>query len=86
MSNRGRHKKIAKHAKTWITNVLAKDVILKIIQNQVDQGNSANIHIFEEDPWAGQPQGGFCFAHTPEGSSYWRYVASVIQNYKDNQL
>lgn len=86
MSNRGRHKKITKHTKTWITNVLAKDVILKIIQNQVDQGNPADIHIFEIDPWASKYNGGFSFSDTPEGSSYWRYVASVIQNYKDNQL
>ena len=52
MANRGRHKKEKLKYSTWLVNVIGKDVLNRMLEYQVIQGNKPNYKVFETKPSA----------------------------------
>jgi len=51
-----------------------KEIIDKMLERQQAQGNKRDINVFKKDPTAPAYHGGFNWANTPEGSSFWGRV------------
>jgi len=51
-----------------------KEVVEKILEQQVEQGNEKDISIFEKYIRAGKFRGGFDWDTTTEGDNFWRNV------------
>lgn len=66
---------------TGILKDVPKDVLGKLLENVIAQGNS-DLKAIDEDSFAGRSSGGFTWAETEEGSDFW---GKVIQskNYSD---
>ena len=54
-------------------------VVEKMLERQVQQGNSENVRIFQNDSSAGEIQGGFTWDNTVEKHDFWY---EVIHNHK----
>lgn len=78
--NRGRHKKEKLKHSTWLVNVIGKDVLNKMLQYQVDQGNKPDYKVFEQNPSASKYESGFTWDYTTEGWSYWNDISIRIVN------
>ncbi len=57
------------------------DIVERMLECQVLQGNRKNISIFEADRSTGRRDGGFQWDSTDEGHGFW---ANVIQNKRFN--
>jgi hypothetical protein len=51
-----------------------QEVIDKMLERQVEQGNSRDIQVFKHYKFAGKPNGGFDWHKTIEGSVFWNKV------------
>lgn len=47
------------------------EVVQKMIERQVEQGNKADVSIFTQFKIANQVNGGFTWSKTPEGADFW---------------
>jgi len=50
-----------------------KEVIAKMLEEQVKQGNPENVEVFENKPWSMKSEGGFDWDYTELGNK-WDYV------------
>lgn len=50
------------------------EVVQKMVDEQVNQGNPANVSIFQEDQRQCQPFGGFDWFETTDGQDFWNEV------------
>lgn len=80
MANRGRHKKEKLKHSTWLVDVIGKDVLNKMLEYQVKQGNKPDYKVFEIDPSASAYSNGFAWRDTIEGWSYWNNICEKIKN------
>jgi hypothetical protein len=65
--------KVKKSFKGSISN-FPKQVVKKMLEEQVKQGNPKNINVFEESKTRGVTVGGFTWADTDEGHDFWEDV------------
>ena len=52
------------------------EVVELMLQRQVEQGNTRDIEVFEEERNAGKENGGFTWIDTPEGRNFWNSIIS----------
>ncbi len=50
------------------------EVVRKMVEEQVKQGNNADVTIFQADYMSGKEEGGFNWNETSEGSDFWNKV------------
>ena len=50
------------------------EVVEKMLEYQVAQGNKRNVSVFENYKWVNSENGGFKHLSTPEGEGWWREV------------
>lgn len=60
-----------------------KEIVLKMMEYQVEQGNVEDVSVFERDIKSGDEQGGFTWGHTLEGDQWW---GEVIVNKNFNKF
>ena len=51
------------------------EVVQKMVEKQVHQGNKADVTIFQKDKYEGTYYGGFDWARTIEGEEFWKNVS-----------
>lgn len=51
-----------------------EEVVEKMLERQVEQGNEKNVSVFEKDRFADKEEGGFAWNITEEGDSFWSDV------------
>ena len=59
-----------------------EEVVEKMLERQVEQGNKRDVSVFEKDSWADQPAGGFDWSSSPEELLFW---CAIIED-KDFEL
>jgi hypothetical protein len=57
------------------------EVVEKMVEEQVRQGNKANVKVFQKYRVADSRQGGFCWDRTDDGSIFWHCV--IMNEYFD---
>ena len=57
-----------------------EEVVEKILERQVEQGNERNVKVFENKPSVDDDHGGFYWVKTPEGNNFW-YEVLVYKNF-----
>lgn len=57
------------------------EIVQKMIERQVEQGNPPDISVFTKDRFAGSSDGGFWWENTKEGLPFW---TNVIERKKFN--
>lgn len=50
------------------------EVVMKMIEYQVEQGNSPNVRIFQKDKFQNNQNGGFSWNNTVDGYDFWYQV------------
>ena len=55
------------------------EVVQKMVDSQVEQGNKANVKLFQESSNVGKMGGGFSWSETKEGRVFWD---EVINDYR----
>lgn len=50
------------------------EVVKKMIEYQVEAGNSASVEVFQQKHNAAAPMGGFTWSETPEGDDFWEDI------------
>lgn len=50
------------------------EIVEKMLEYQVQQGNPRDVTIFEDTPFCGKKDGGFEWEETPEGWEFWNNV------------
>ena len=53
-----------------------EEVVEKMLERQVEQGNQRDVEVFEKKKSAGESNGGFDWRETLEGELFWRRVIS----------
>lgn len=51
-----------------------KEVVEKMLEIQVEQGNERDVRVFEKDRYASKEEGGFWWLDTIEGSDFWNRI------------
>lgn len=52
------------------------EVVQKMVEYQVKQGNEANVEVFQDNVWSSDVNGGFFWADTEEDSGFWHNIIS----------
>jgi len=52
------------------------EVVEKMLERQVEQGNKRDVSVFEEDSWATTFKHGFSWENTIEGNAFWYDIIS----------
>ena len=53
------------------------EVVMKMIEYQVEQGNSPNVRIFQKDKFQNNQHGGFLWSNTVDGYDFWYQVIAL---------
>lgn len=69
------------YIKTGLIHDFPKDILEKMMQNQMNQGNPADATVFEEKRDKQLDDGGFNWKDTPEGENFWFQVI-VSKNFQ----
>ena len=48
-----------------------EEVVEKMLERQVEQGNPRDVSVFEKDSWDDKQAGGFDWCSSPEGHHFW---------------
>lgn len=51
-----------------------EEVVEKMLERQVEQGNPRDVAVFEKDRWADQQAGGFDWCSSPEEDNFWEDI------------